>query len=74
MCLLLSPHLTRKLLMNQREITALLSKLPPKDSLRLTKRLLWLEALEEAGVDAWEGIDFATILYLEMIEEGEDIA
>ena len=29
------------------------------------KRLLWLDCLEEAGVDNWEGMDYACDLFRE---------
>lgn len=32
-----------------------------------TKRLMWLEALEAAGVDNWEGIDEAVDIYQDML-------
>lgn len=36
------------------------------------QRLMWLDALEEAGVDNWEGIDEAILLYKEWIKEEKD--
>lgn len=37
------------------------------------KDLLWLQCLEEAGVDNWSGIDYAKDLYNERLAElGEE--
>lgn len=37
------------------------------------KRLLWLDCLENAGVDNWSGRDYAVDLYREALEElGEE--
>lgn len=37
----------------------------------MCKRLLWLSCLEEAGVDQWEGVDLAHMLYAERCDEVE---
>jgi len=33
-------------------------------------RLLWLDCLEQAGVDNWQGTDLATDFYNELISNG----
>lgn len=38
------------------------------------KRLLWLECLEDAGVDNWGGMEFAQELYRDALKEaGEEV-
>jgi hypothetical protein len=39
--------------------------------LAIEKKLLWLECLEQAGVDNWAGIDYAYDLRTEYEEEDE---
>lgn len=34
--------------------------------------MLWLECLEDAGVDSWEGIDYAKELYQQRMNEIAD--
>ena len=36
------------------------------------QRLMWLDALEEAGVDNWDGIDEAIRIYKEWIKEAQE--
>ena len=35
-------------------------------------RLMWLDALTEAGVDNWEGIDEAIVIYNRWLRELEE--
>ena len=35
----------------------------------MDEQLEWLQALEDAGVDNWSGIDYAKDLYQERVEE-----
>lgn len=39
-----------------------------KRYLSLLEREIWLQALEDAGVDNWDGIDYATEYYEEQKE------
>ena len=39
---------------------------------RMIKRIAWLDALEAAGVDNWEGYDYAREIYAEDNPECED--
>ncbi len=36
------------------------------------EKLMFLEALEETGVDNWDGYEEAVALYTEMLEESEE--
>ena len=38
----------------------------------LKEKLLWLRCLEEAGVDNWQGIEYAQELYLERTNKNAD--
>ena len=40
-----------------------------EEYLRLLDRDLWLDCLEQAGVDDWVGLDFAQEIYQENLDE-----
>ena len=41
-----------------------------EDYEEMQQELLWLQALEDAGVDNWEGFDEAREIYQEYLREG----
>lgn len=45
---------------------------PKKKWEELIKRLSWLHALEDAGVDNWEGISYAHELFNEEYKDDEE--
>jgi hypothetical protein len=43
--------------------------MPLEDWEKMQERLLWLDSLEEAGVDNWEGIEYALEAYRNATKE-----